>query len=79
MHTTDWVLALVGLPALLVLAGWEVWAIANRTPGDTYSERLRVWFRTDTKVGAYGFLLALGAGVGALVVWLGAHVVTLPV
>lgn len=79
MTATDWVLALVGAPALLVLAGWEVWAIANRTPGDTYTERMRAWFRTDTRAGAYGFLIALGAAVGALVVWLGAHVVQIPV
>jgi hypothetical protein len=79
VHPTDVLLLVVGAPALLILAGYEVYAIKDRTPGNTYSERLRVWFRTETKRGAFTFLGLLGAGAGTLIVWLGAHVVQIGV
>lgn len=54
---------------------FEVWAITNRTPGDTFSERTRHYFRVNTKTGAYVFIAILALS-GA---WFAAHIVQIAV
>lgn len=49
MFTVLWVILL--LPPLL----WEAYAIANKTEGDTLSERMRIWFRVHTTGGRVTF------------------------
>lgn len=36
----------------------EVWALRNGKPGDTLSERIRKWFRVDTRTGKVAFTAA---------------------
>jgi hypothetical protein len=36
----------------------EMWAVFNKKLGDTLSERVRVWFRTNTRPGKAVFVLA---------------------
>lgn len=36
----------------------EVWALRNGREGDTLSERIRRWFRVDTRTGKVVFTLA---------------------
>ncbi|MCT9090577.1 hypothetical protein N4G70_17190 [Streptomyces sp. ASQP_92] len=36
----------------------ELWALRNAQPGDTLSERVRVWFRTHTRPGRAAFAVA---------------------
>lgn len=77
MHPTDLVL-LLGLVPVAVLVAYEWWAITNRTPGDSYTERTRAWFRTHTKRGAYLFLACLALVtflVIGVAVWYAAHIV----
>ena len=54
----------------VVLAGFGVaegWALQNKVPGDTLSERTRAWFRTSTPGGGWTFAGVWGA---LLVTWL---------
>ena len=55
----------------LLFALFEGNAIANETPGDTLSERLRAWFRTKTPAGRFG----VTACVLALLAWLIPHII----
>jgi hypothetical protein len=63
----DWVLACTLIPLL----GFEVYAILNRVPGDTISERTRVYFHVKGKFGSLVFLVFLGASCA----WFAAHIV----
>lgn len=80
MHFTDSVLSVVALTlaALAVIVGGLEWYwIVNKTPGDTISERTRVWFRTTTKRGAFAFLATLALMVVVAVIfgiWYAAHI-----
>lgn len=67
MHWMDLVLAATLLPLL----AFEVYAIRNRVPGDTISERTRVYFRIKGKAGSYIFLAFLGSSAA----WFAAHIV----
>lgn len=42
----------------------EVWALVNRTDGDTLSERTRAWFRVHTRSGRAVFAVAWVAFAG---------------
>ena len=63
----DGLLAL-SMGALLV---GEAWAIANHVPGDTISERTRVYFKIKGKGGTFVFLATLGT----FSAWFSAHIV----
>ncbi|MGW0736959.1 hypothetical protein [Streptomyces sp. NPDC002851] len=39
-------------------AAYELYALWNKTPGDTLSERVRAWFRVHTRPGRALFALA---------------------
>jgi hypothetical protein len=71
LHRTDAVMAATLLP----LVAFEVYAITNRLPGDTISERTRVYFQVKGKAGSYIFLAFLGSASA----WFAAHVVQRPV
>lgn len=43
---------------LLYFAVAEAIGLASRRDGDTLSERVRVWFRTKSRAGHVGFLIA---------------------
>lgn len=47
-------------------------ALANDTPGDTLSEHLRKWFRTDTHLGRSAWLVASGV----FFAWFVVHIAT---
>lgn len=70
MHWMDIVLAVAGL----FLLGFEGYAIKNNVPGDTISERTRVYFRIKRGVGKAGAFIFL-AFVGSFVAWFAAHIV----
>lgn len=61
--------------SLVPLIGFEVFAIRNRVPGDTISERTRVYFAVKGKVGSAVFLTFLGTASA----WFAAHIVQRPV
>lgn len=71
MNWMDLVLAVTLLPLL----GFEAYAIKNKVPGDTISERVRVYFRVKEKSGSLIFL----AFLGAVTAWFAAHIVQIPV
>lgn len=49
----------------------EVWALKNGRPGDTLSERIRAWFRVDTRIGKVVFT----GGWLAFATWFLVHVI----
>lgn len=51
----------------------ETFALKNDMPGDTLSEHVRKWFRTDTRPGRTVFLV----GFGGFVAWFGVHILTM--
>lgn len=61
--------------SLVPLVGFEAYAIRNRVPGDTISERTRYYFRVKGKTGSFVFLTFLGTASA----WFAAHVVQRPV
>lgn len=71
MNWMDWILAL----SALLLIGAEGFAILNKTPGDTISERTRVYFRikreANSKAGAFIFIVFVSSVVG----WFLVHIV----
>lgn len=60
---------------LLPLVGFEVYAIENKVPGDTISERTRIYFDVKGKTGSLIFLAFLGTACA----WFAAHIVQRPV
>lgn len=56
---------------LIPLIGFEAYAIKNKVPGDTISERVRVYFQVKGKTGAFIFLAFLGSSTA----WFAAHIV----
>lgn len=58
----------------LAFAGIEGAALANDKRGDTLSEHLRLWFRTDTKPGRSAWLVASGV----FFAWFVVHIATPP-
>lgn len=69
---------LIDIAYAIVLAsffGFEGWAIFNKTEGDTFSERLRYYFRVKGKTGSFVFLAAFGL----FSAWFAAHIVQIPV
>lgn len=58
----------------LAVGGAETYAIKNKVPGDTISERTRVYFRvkkeSTTRIGAFAFLALLGT----FATWFAAHI-----
>ncbi len=70
MHWMDILLAVT----FLLVGGAEAYAIKSRVPGDTISERVRVYFRIKRdatgKAGAFVFL----ALVGTFAAWFAAHI-----
>lgn len=70
LHLTDKVLGV----AIGGLVGYEVWAIKNKVPGDTYSERTREYFAIKGKTGSFIFLSFLGTSSA----WFAAHIVKRP-
>lgn len=66
---------LVLMATLLPLLGFEAYAIKNKVPGDTISERVRVYFNVKGKAGSYIFLAFLGSAAA----WFAAHIVQIPV
>ncbi len=69
-----WMDVVLGV-ATFLLVGFETYAIKNRVPGDTISERTRVYFRVKGKPGSYIFLAFLGSAAA----WYAAHIVQVPV
>ena len=57
------------------LVAFEAYAIQNRLPGDTISERTRVYFNVKGKTGSMVFLAFLGTASA----WFAAHIVQRPV
>ena len=60
----------------LVLGGFavpEFLALRNKVPGDTYSERLRKWFKVDTPGGGASWLAVWVVLLGVCS-WLGGHI-----
>jgi hypothetical protein len=67
-----WVFWLGGL----VLAGFaipEINAITNKQTGDTLSENIRRWLRTDTPGGGYTWL-GVWTTLLLILCWLGGHI-----
>lgn len=67
-------------PLWLLLVGLgftipEAIAIANKTPGDTLSERTRAWFRTKTRTGRTAFVAFWVALLGVWI-WFLPHIIT---
>ena len=60
------------VPALLLVAGaiWEARALTDKTPGDSWSEQTRIWWRVDTTPGKYAFLVVWGT----FTAWYAAHI-----
>lgn len=56
---------------LLPLIGFEAYAILNKVPGDTISERTRYYFDVKGRVGSMVFLAFLGTASS----WFAAHIV----
>lgn len=50
---------------------FEMWAIKNKTPGDTITEHVRHYFKTKGKVGSFAFL----AVFGTFAAWFAVHIV----
>lgn len=60
----------------MVLTGFaipELHAILNKQNGDTLSENIRLWLKTDTPGGGAAWL-RVWAGLLIVVVWLGGHI-----
>lgn len=60
----------------LVLGGFaapEALAIKNKVPGDTLSERIRAWLRTDTPGGGASWL-AVWTVLAGVLAWLLGHI-----
>lgn len=60
---------------ILAFLSFEAWTIANKEPGDTFSERTRHYFRVSGKKGAFIFIAVFGAGAA----WFVAHIVQIAV
>jgi hypothetical protein len=58
----------------LAFAGIEAAALHNDMPGDTLSEHLRKWFRTDTHTGRTVWAIASGIFFG----WFAIHIAMPP-
>lgn len=71
MNWMDWALALTLGPLFLA----EIYAIGNKVPGDTISERTRVYFRIKKEkaspIGVFLFLATLGTTTA----WYAAHII----
>lgn len=63
-HDAVWV-SWLGL--FVLFEGHGIW---SETPGDTLSERTRVWFATKTVAGRWGFIIF----VGVLAAWFVPHI-----
>lgn len=64
----------VYLAVFLAFLAFELWAIQNNEPGDTFTERTRFWFRTHTRLGVWLFLLVSGL----FFAWWVAHIADTP-
>ena len=62
--------AVLWLAWIAVGLGYEVWAIRNKTSGDTLSENLRVWFRVRSNLGRIVFVVV----TGCIFAWLIPHI-----
>ena len=71
LQTADFVYLL----GALTFFGYEAYALFNKTEGDTFSERVRFYFRVKTKFGAFVFLAMLGM----FAAWFAAHIVQIPI
>ncbi len=69
----SWMDVLVGVAGGAMLVG-EGWAIVNKVPGDTISERTRYYFRIKGKGGTFVFL----AFFGTFSAWFSAHIIKRP-
>ena len=63
----DWAMA----GCLIPLFGFEMYAVENKVPGDTISERTRYYFQVKGKTGSMIFLGTLGY----FCMWFAAHIV----
>lgn len=66
----SWTLTFIWLMILLPPLMWEFHTIRNDVPGDTFSERTRVWFHTHTTAGRLTFI----AVWAALAIWYPIHI-----
>jgi hypothetical protein len=57
--------------SVLLFFAFETWALLNKTPGDTFSEKTRQYFHTKGKIGSFVFL----AVFGTFAAWFAAHIV----
>lgn len=65
---------------VFVLGGFaipEAYAIANKQEGDTLSEKIRQWLKTDTPGGGASWL-AVWSALALLVLWLLGHIASWP-
>lgn len=63
------------LVSMLLFFGFELWAVFNKTEGDTFTEHIRAYFRVKGKVGSFAFL----AVFGLFAAWFAAHIVQIPI
>lgn len=70
MHWMDLLLAVFGL----IVGGAELYAIRNKVPGDTISERTRHYFRVKRENTGVGGAWAFIVLVGIFVVWFPVHI-----
>ncbi len=49
---------------------FELWALANKTPGDTITEHIQHYFRVKGKIGSLVFLVMFGS----FSAWFAAHI-----
>lgn len=71
-----WLLWLFGM----VITGFvlpELHALLNKQQGDTLSENIRLWLKTDTPGGGASWLAVVSLLFG-LVVWLAGHIANVP-
>lgn len=70
--STYWALWL-GFAVLGGFAGPEIYAILNKQDGDTLSENIRKWLKTDTPGGGASWL-AIWLTLLSVLVWLYGHI-----
>lgn len=61
--------------SFIAFFSFEGWALFNKTEGDTFSERLRYYFRVKGKTGSFIFLAAFGF----FSAWFAAHIIQIPI
>lgn len=63
------------ITSFVLFFSFEGWALCNKTEGDTFSEKTRVFFQTKGKFGSFAFL----AVFGLFAAWFAAHIVQIPI